>query len=514
MGLASLLVSLWFAPRGRQPAAPRSWSPSWASAALGVGLGPPLWLHFFLRFPHPFALRTNRRFLAVLYGCSLGGAFLVLAELLVRTLGRPGAVPGLPALHGLAGPVRAVHLRLRAPGAGPGRAWPCSGPAARRQRSRKRRALLPALLLAFRLLAGPAGLPVHPAAERRRRACVFARGSWVWLRAPAPAALRVRLRHLPPRLFRRAPGHPALGLLLHRAGADPGGLPGRRGVPVRGGPAGDPARLGRACWWAFPPCPSAGCCGPCCCWPCAGSFRRDLNTARETILGDLRENRQRFSEEAILDCLAESLRTAFRPQLLLLLPADGGRLPRCRRRPSDRRPPARPGPGRGHALRLPPGPAAPGPGEPGAGAGPAERRGGLDPRAGAGAAGPHGRPGGPGAGPDPGQRGALRGPGPGRQVRRTQLRPGGPGTAPGSGHRHRAAAGDRPAARPAAGPGPDRAGTAHRPADPAEPHHLQGARRWIGFQVALRLAPALETGGDLLWVARGLRAGISRRWAT
>jgi serine phosphatase RsbU (regulator of sigma subunit) len=50
-------------------------------------------------------------------------------------------------------------------------------------------------------------------------------------------------------------------------------------------------------------------------------FRRDLNTAREAILGDLRGNPQRFSEEGILDCLAESLRSAFQPQLLLLLPA-------------------------------------------------------------------------------------------------------------------------------------------------------------------------------------------------
>jgi len=52
-------------------------------------------------------------------------------------------------------------------------------------------------------------------------------------------------------------------------------------------------------------------------------FRRDLNTAREEILGHLRETTQRFSEEALLDRLTASLRSAFRPQVLLLLPVAG-----------------------------------------------------------------------------------------------------------------------------------------------------------------------------------------------
>ncbi len=31
--------------------------------SITAALLPPLWIHFFLRFPHPFRLRKNRRFL-------------------------------------------------------------------------------------------------------------------------------------------------------------------------------------------------------------------------------------------------------------------------------------------------------------------------------------------------------------------------------------------------------------------------------------------------------------------
>ncbi|MBL0313418.1 MAG: SpoIIE family protein phosphatase [Holophagaceae bacterium] len=49
-------------------------------------------------------------------------------------------------------------------------------------------------------------------------------------------------------------------------------------------------------------------------------FRRDLSTARNIILGGLRETKKRFSEKALLASLDATLREAFRPQALLLLP--------------------------------------------------------------------------------------------------------------------------------------------------------------------------------------------------
>jgi serine phosphatase RsbU (regulator of sigma subunit) len=59
-------------------------SPLWLRALdlgfpiLAEAIVPPLWVHFFLRFPHPFELRKNRRLLQALYG---GFAFLALLRL-------------------------------------------------------------------------------------------------------------------------------------------------------------------------------------------------------------------------------------------------------------------------------------------------------------------------------------------------------------------------------------------------------------------------------------------------
>src|SRR5664279_1746730 len=45
--------------------------------SLAAALLPPLWIHFFLRFPHPNELRKNRRFLRMIYG-----TFAIMALLL------------------------------------------------------------------------------------------------------------------------------------------------------------------------------------------------------------------------------------------------------------------------------------------------------------------------------------------------------------------------------------------------------------------------------------------------
>jgi serine phosphatase RsbU (regulator of sigma subunit) len=51
-------------------------------------------------------------------------------------------------------------------------------------------------------------------------------------------------------------------------------------------------------------------------------FHRDLTTARDLILGNLRETKKRFSEDALIKGLTGSLQEAFRPQVLLVLPVD------------------------------------------------------------------------------------------------------------------------------------------------------------------------------------------------
>ena len=55
-------------------------------------------------------------------------------------------------------------------------------------------------------------------------------------------------------------------------------------------------------------------------------FKRDIRHARELILGNLRETKKRFSEEAVLDLLVASIQEAYRPQLLLCLPVAGGKI--------------------------------------------------------------------------------------------------------------------------------------------------------------------------------------------
>ncbi|MCL1907917.1 MAG: SpoIIE family protein phosphatase [Holophagaceae bacterium] len=55
-------------------------------------------------------------------------------------------------------------------------------------------------------------------------------------------------------------------------------------------------------------------------------FKKDIKTAHELILGNLRETKNRFSDEALLNSVTTSIHVAFRPQLFLCLPAINGRV--------------------------------------------------------------------------------------------------------------------------------------------------------------------------------------------
>jgi|GEM_PF-379019 len=55
-------------------------------------------------------------------------------------------------------------------------------------------------------------------------------------------------------------------------------------------------------------------------------FKRDVSSARELILGNLLETKKRFSEDALLESLVVSIKEAFRPQVLLILPINNGRV--------------------------------------------------------------------------------------------------------------------------------------------------------------------------------------------
>ena len=348
MGLVSLLVSLWF-PLGLSTLPPSLLLLSAGFAWLGMGLAPVLWVHFFLRFPHPFALRTNLRFIRALYACSLGGTLLVVAELVLRSWDRAGAFRWLfRVLDG--GPVAALFTAFIPLAVLAGLALFWAG--ARRQRPRKRRGLLPALLLTtlvtaellayrFLLLRG-AG-----------QSLFFARGSWVYF-TPLPllplsfafAIFRHGFFDVRRAILRWVSYFIVLGLILavYLGGlaflfaewiqmtppAWAGALVGLAALPI--------GWLLRSLIQAL-----------------RGTFRGDLTTAREVIMGGLGGARKRFAEEEILGVLEDSLRSAFRPHLLRVLPAeeDGFRLPPLPSRDSGHRTAGDPAPGERPLLVLP-----------------------------------------------------------------------------------------------------------------------------------------------------------------
>lgn len=349
MGLVSLLVSLWF-PLGVSTLPAPLLLLAAAFAWLGMGLGPPLWVHFFLRFPHPFALRTNLRFVRALYVGSLTGAFLVVADLLLGSWDRTSGVrallrfldwPPLAALFSAFVPAAAV--------AGLALFWV----GVSKQRTRKRRALAPALILTT-LVAAELMAYRFFLLHRAGQSLVFARGSWVYY-APLPllplsfafAVFRHGFFDVRRAILRWVSYFMVLGLILavylvglaflfaEAAQIIPtgwaGALVGLLALPI--------GWLLRALLVAL-----------------RRTFHRDLDQAREVIMGGLRETRKRFSEADILGVFSDALRSAFQPHLLEVLPAEAGgfRLPALPARDSTTTSLAAPEPGEQPMLLLPP----------------------------------------------------------------------------------------------------------------------------------------------------------------
>jgi serine phosphatase RsbU (regulator of sigma subunit) len=286
-------------------------------SGLVTGLLPALLLHFFLRFPHPFALRLNRRFLAALYGVSLAGGLLTIAAgaifamdkgetfqefLEFMTLARVGQVLDLLGTLVLVG--AAVVF----------------GAGVSRLSSRRRRALLPALIFTVGILADMLVYRVL-SIQASGQSLLFDREKWIFC-TPLPllplsfayAIFRHGLFDVRKALLRWITYFLVLGLTL---AVYLGALSFVFSEGVQALPAG---------WVGVLVALSALPVG----WllrflllKLRRVFRRDLTTARDLILGSLRETRRRFSSEALLAGLVDSLREAFRPQVLLVLPVEG-----------------------------------------------------------------------------------------------------------------------------------------------------------------------------------------------
>lgn len=313
-----------------------------------LSLAPAVWVHFFLRFPHPFPLRTQRYFLLGLYG-----GFLVLGT----------ALTGLRVLQAGLGPEFLGEF-LRLAGFGAGRVFFWGNALAVvaglalfwvggfRLPERRRRALLPALIFTTALLVDLVAYNLL-SFKAEGQSLMFQREAWVFF-APLPllplsfayAILRHGLMDVRRAILRWVTYFAALGLTLalYLAGlaylfslsfqaippAWVGALVGLSALP-----------LGWLLRWML--------------LALRRGFRRDLNSARELILGGLRETKKRLSEESLLAALKENLQEAFRPQLLLMLPVAGHAVELPALWDLDLEEPGAEALGRARHLTLPPG---------------------------------------------------------------------------------------------------------------------------------------------------------------
>jgi serine phosphatase RsbU (regulator of sigma subunit) len=287
-------------------------------AAIASALLPSLWIHFFLRFPHPFEWRKNRRVLQAIYGTF---ALLALVQLLVRLwqaaagglLKTPGGLPPDGVLRTLLSALGYVALPLYIAAALTGLGFFVAG--ASRAPERLRKALLPSLivtaalcldLLALTLLQGKYG-----------NLLLFRRQVFIFI-LPAPllplsfayAIFRHGLFDVRKVLLRWVSYMAILGLT---AAAYLGGLtwafshlasipPGWAGALI--------GILALPLGWILRRLLKG----------IRRRFRRDYSSTREIALSAVREPRKRFSEESLFKSLRRALGEGFQPQLLEILP--------------------------------------------------------------------------------------------------------------------------------------------------------------------------------------------------
>lgn len=280
-----------------------------------MSVATPLWLHFFLRFPHPFPLRRNRRFLIALYGGFLVLGFVSTLVAVATAVARSGPYGDL---SWMMTDLQVVTTGFRAALgiaviAGVAVFWL----GALKLPRRRRMALMPALFFTTAIAIDLAAYS-YLTAMAQGKSLIFQRQAWIFF-APLPllplsfayAILRhgffdVRRALLRWLTYFAVVGVTLTGYFVVLSWAFEQGINTfeARWVGVLAGLTAWP--IG----WVLRRLLGA----------LRRKFRRDLSTARELILGTLREPRCRFSEEALLEGLAEALRKSFHPHLLMMLP--------------------------------------------------------------------------------------------------------------------------------------------------------------------------------------------------
>ncbi|WP_243315760.1 SpoIIE family protein phosphatase [Geothrix paludis] len=286
-------------------------------ASVTAALLPPLWIHFFLRFPHPFHLRKNRRFLQAIYGTY---ALMALVQFLVNlwailsdgTLHTPAGAPLGGSLKNL---LTGYPIPLYAGAALAGLGFFLVGTF--RTHERLRRALLPSLIVAAVLCLDLLAWTVLRA--RYGNSLLFRRQVFIFM-LPVPllplsfafAIFRHGLFEVRKVLLRWVS---YMAILALTVAGYLGGLawafshlssipPGWAGALI--------GLLALPLGWALRRLLKG----------IRRRFRRDFASTREIALSAVREPRKRFSEEALLKSLRKALDEAFRPQFLEVLPIE------------------------------------------------------------------------------------------------------------------------------------------------------------------------------------------------
>ena len=281
---------------------------------LALALAGPLWLHFFLRFPYPFPLRRNRPFLSALYGFFLLFGSLATLVRVAAFLSQDLFLGDLLLRDASLVVVRATDLMGGlAAAAGIGLFWAGT----LKLPSKRRRALFPALVFSTAILVDLVAYTLLSRAAQGT-SLVFHRQSWVFF-SPLPlltlafayAILRHGLFDVRRAILRWVTYFVVLGLTvaLYLGAVVWAVVQGLQMLPavwtgvLIGLGALPMGWLLRALLLFL-----------------RRKFRRDLASARDLLLGSLRESRKRLSVPAMLQGLEHCLKEAFRPQLLLVLP--------------------------------------------------------------------------------------------------------------------------------------------------------------------------------------------------
>ena len=289
-------------------------------AGVAAALLPPLWIHFFLRFPHPFEWRKNRKFLQAIYGTF---ALLALIQVLVRlwavagdgVLKTPGGLPPDGLLRALLTGFGRVALPLYVAAALVGLGFFVAGTF--RAPERLRKALLPSLVVAAALCLDLLAWTFLRA--NYGNSLLFRRQIFIFM-LPAPllplcfafAIFRHGLFDVRKVLLRWVSYMVVLGLT---AAAYLGGLAwafSHLGSIPSGWAGALIGILALPLGWALRRLLRS----------IRRRFRRDFSSTREIALSAVREPRKKFSEESLLKSLRRALGEAFQPQFLEILPIE------------------------------------------------------------------------------------------------------------------------------------------------------------------------------------------------